>query len=91
MRKEVSFKNRDRLIQLGITISTIRKIKGMSQEDLAEKAQISRSHLSLIEAPNSTKNFTLDIFYNIADALDVDPAQLINASVIPDEIMNKNK
>lgn len=52
MSKEgVSFKNRDRFIQLGIAISTLRKLRGMSQDQLAEKANMSRSHLSAIEAP----------------------------------------
>ena len=40
MSKEgVSFKNRDRFIQLGIAISTLRKLRGMSQDQLAEKAK----------------------------------------------------
>ena len=30
MRKEVAFKNRDRFIQLGIAISSLRKVRGMS-------------------------------------------------------------
>ena len=37
MGKEIDFKNRDRLIQIGITISTVRRLRGMSQEKLAEK------------------------------------------------------
>ena len=40
MSKEVSFKNRDRFIQLGIAIAALRRFKGMSQEGLAEKAGI---------------------------------------------------
>lgn len=52
MSKKISFKNRDRFIELGITISALRKMRGMTQEQLAEKANISRSHLSCIEAPN---------------------------------------
>lgn len=58
MRKEVSFKNRDRFIQLGIAISSLRKVRGMSQEKLAEKANISRSLLSVIEAPNAAHSFS---------------------------------
>ena len=38
MSKEVSFKNRDRFIQLGVAIAALRKLKGLSQEKLAEKA-----------------------------------------------------
>ena len=91
MSKEVSFKNRDRFIQLGIAISTLRKMRGLSQEKLAERAGISRSLLSSIEAPGVAKAFSLKIFYDIADALDVDPADLITASVFPDRILNKKK
>ena len=90
MRKEVSFKNRDRFIQLGIAISSLRKVRGMSQEKLAEKANISRSLLSVIEAPNAAHSFSLEVLYDIADALDVTPADLINASLFSDNI-NNNK
>ncbi len=91
MSKEVSFKNRDRFIQLGIAISTLRKMRGLSQEKLAEKAGISRSLLSVIEAPNVPKAFSLEVFYDISDALDIDPADLITASVFPDRILNKKQ
>ncbi len=40
MGKEVDYRNRDRFIQLGIAISTLRRIRGLSQEQLAEKANI---------------------------------------------------
>ena len=88
MGKEVDYKNRDRFIQLGIAISTLRRIRGLSQEKLSEKANISRSLLSNIEAPNMAYNFSVEVLYNIADALDVAPEQLIKASVFPDEIIN---
>ena len=89
MGKNVKFKNRDRFIQLGIAISALRKMNGMSQEELAEKAGISRTHLSMIEAPNAAHSFSLEAFFDIADALEVDPAVLINASVFPDSIIKK--
>lgn len=89
MGKEVEYKNRDRFIQLGIAISTLRRIRGLSQEKLAEKANISRSLLSNIEAPNMAYGFSLEVFYNIADALDIAPEQLITASIFPDEIIKK--
>lgn len=90
-KEDISFKNRDRFIQLGIAIAALRKMRGMSQEQLAERANISRSHLSAIEAPGMVRAFSMDIFFNIADALEVDPADLINASVFPDRILNKDK
>ena len=90
MGKEIDFKNRDRFIQLGITISVLRKMRGMSQEKLAAEAMMSRSHLSAIEAPNVVRPFSLEILFNIADALGVAPGDLLNMTVIPDEIMNRN-
>ena len=87
MSKEVDFKNRDRYIQLGIAISTLRKMRGMSQEQLAERANVSRSHISSIEAPGIARPFSLEVFFNIADALDIDPSDLIKASVFPDSVI----
>lgn len=78
MSKELSFKNRDRFIELGIYIATLRKLRGMSQEDLAEKAGISRSHLSSIEAPNLVYPFSLEVLFDIADALEIEPGDLLN-------------
>ena len=89
MGKGVSFKNRDRFIQLGVAISALRKLKGLSQEKLAEKAGISRSLVSAIEAPGIVNSFSLEVFFDIADALEIDPADLINASVFPDQIISK--
>ena len=91
MSKEVEFKNRDRFIQLGITIAALRKMRGMSQEKLAEKAKVSRSHISSIEAPNIIRPFSLEVFFNIADALEVDPGDRINASMFSDQMINKRK
>ena len=88
MSKDIDFKNRDRFINLGITISALRKVRGMSQELLAEKAGMSRSHLSAIEAPNIVRPFSLEILFNIADALDVEPGDLLNTSLFPDKILN---
>lgn len=78
MDKEKQFNNRDRFVELGLTISYLRKLKGMSQEQLAEKAGMSRSHLSSIEAPNIVRPFSLEILFNIADALDVEASELLS-------------
>ncbi|MCI8404726.1 MAG: helix-turn-helix transcriptional regulator [Clostridia bacterium] len=82
MSKEVEFKNRDRFIEIGLVIASIRKMKGLSQEQLAARAGISRSHLSAIEAPNIVRSFSLEVLYNIADALNVNPGDLINTKVL---------
>ena len=87
MDKEVEFKNRDRFLQLGIAISALRKLKGMSQEQLAEKANLSRSYISVIEAPGMVKPFSLEALFNIADALEIDAAELLTTSKFPETIM----
>jgi len=76
---------------LGIAIAMLRKMRGLSQEQLAEKANVSRSHISSIEAPGIARPFSLEVFFNIADALEIDPADLITASMFPDRVFNKNK
>ena len=78
MGKEVGFGNRDRIIELGLVMAAVRKMQGMSQEKLAEKAQVSRSHLSAIEAPNIVRAFSVEVLYNIADALGVKAGDLLN-------------
>ena len=88
MGKEVAFKNRDRFIQLGVAISALRKVRGMSQEKLAERAGISRSLVSAIEAPGIAKGFSMETFFDIADALEIDPSELINASFLPNRILS---
>ena len=80
MSRDVEFCHRDRLIELGLTIAALRKMQGMSQEKLAEKAKISRSHLSSIEAPNIIRSFSVEILFNIADALNIRAGDLLNAS-----------
>lgn len=89
MSKEVSFKNRDRFIQLGIAIAALRKLRGMSQEKLAEKVGVSRSLISSIEAPGIANGFSLEVFFDIADALNIEPADLINTSLFPDQIVKR--
>ena len=91
MSKKTEFKNRDRFIQLGITIGTLRRLRGMSQEQLADKANISRSFLSIIEAPKTVRPFSLEVLFNIADALDVNPGDLVNAAFIPDKILDNKR
>ena len=49
MSKEVSFKNRDRFVQLGIAIAALRKMRGLSQEKLAEKLHVNTRNYQKLE------------------------------------------
>ena len=81
MSKDVSYKNRDRLLELGLAIASLRKMKGLSQDALAAKAGISRSHLSAIEAPNIIRAFSVEVLYNLADALEIRPGELLDCDI----------
>ena len=72
----MSAKHGDKYIQLGLNISYFRKLKNFSQEYLAELVDISRTHLSNIEAPNVEKSLSLDVLFDIADALNVSVSKL---------------
>lgn len=69
--KPISTDNIDKYVQLGLNIAYFRKLKGMTQEQLAEKVGISRSHLSSIGAPNIIKAFSIELLFEIADALQI--------------------
>ena len=56
-------------------IQTIRKEKGMTQEDLAFKAEIDRTYIGYIE--NSKHNITLGMLIKIASALDLEVFDLL--------------
>ncbi len=59
---------------LGLNIAYYRKMKKMTQMDLAEKAQISRTHMSRIETAECA--VSLDVVYTIAEVLEISPAKL---------------
>ena len=67
---------KERLRNLGINIKSERLRKGISQEELAEKCDISRNSISLIETGKI--NPTAIRLIEIAKVLDVDINVLIN-------------
>ena len=56
---------------LSMNVSAYRKLRGWNQYELAEKLQISRTYLSIIEAPNMKVNISLEILIALSDQLDV--------------------
>ena len=65
------YKHQEKYIRLGLNIAYHRKLKGLTQLELAEAADISRTHLSNIEAPNVPTSVSLETLFDIADALEV--------------------
>lgn len=75
--KETHFDNTDKYIELGYNIAYYRKHAGLTQEQLAEKLGISRQHMGAVEAPNIVRPISLDLLFNIAAVLNVEPSQLL--------------
>lgn len=75
--KITTFNNRDKFIELGYNIAYYRKHRGLTQEQLAEQLGISRQHLGAIEAPNILRPISLDLLFNIATVLNIEPAKLL--------------
>ena len=55
--------------KLGLNIAYYRKERGLSQMQLAEKVNISRTHMSRIE--NNDCAVSLDVIFSISKALDI--------------------
>ena len=71
--KNVVFNNDDKFRNLGYAIAYFRKRKGRTQEELAERVGISRHHMGSIEAPNMIRATSLEVIFNIATVLEVEP------------------
>jgi len=65
---------KERLIKFGNKVREIRLKKGLSQEELAEKANVHRTYIGMIE--RAEKNITLLNIEKIAIALDVSIVEL---------------
>ena len=63
--------------KLAENIRTFRKQRALTQEQLAEKAGISRPHMGAIEAPKLCRPISLELLFNLADALGVEPHKLL--------------
>lgn len=60
--------------KLGLNIAYYRKAQGLSQIKLADKIDISRTHMSRIE--NNDCAVSLDVIFSIAKALNIPVAKL---------------
>lgn len=74
---EINFDNSEKYIELGYNIAYYRKHANLTQEQLAEKLNISRQHLGAIEAPNIVRVISLDLLFNIANILEIDAYKLL--------------
>ena len=66
-------KHAEKYIRIGLNISLQRKLKKMTQIELAERIGISRTHMSNIEAPNMVTPVSLEVIFDICDVLNISP------------------
>ena len=58
-------------LQLGLKIAYYRKLRGLTQEQLAEQIERTPAFVGHVEAPNISKAVSLDTLFDIARVLEV--------------------
>ncbi len=58
-------------LQLGLKIAYYRKLRGLTQEQLAERIDRTPAFIGHVEAPNICKAVSLDTLFDIATVLDI--------------------
>ena len=66
--------------KIGQNIRRLRRAKGLSQEELAERIGISTTHMSHIETANT--KLSLPVFVALADALEVSMEDLLDTDTV---------
>ena len=69
-------KHRMKYKQLGLNVAYYRKMKGLSQNQLAEKINVSRTHMSRIETADCA--VSLDVLFEICESLQIPPDLLFS-------------
>lgn len=64
--------------QIGLKIAYYRKLRGFTQEELAEQVGLTPAFVGHLEAPNITKALSLDTLFDIAAVLDVPPSKFLS-------------
>ena len=65
---------------IGLRIAYFRKLRNLTQADLAEKVFINKNYLSHIESGSANKVLSLPLLIRISKALDVELALLVDLS-----------
>lgn len=63
--------------QIGLKIAYFRKLRCLTQEELAEQVGLTPAFIGHLEAPNITKALSLDTLFDIADVLEVSPHKFL--------------
>ena len=63
---------------LGLKVAYYRKLRGLTQEQLAERMGVDTSFIGQIEAVNIAKAISLDTLFRISGALSVPPHKFLD-------------
>ena len=63
--------------QIGIKIAYYRKLRGLTQEELAEQVGVTPAFIGHLVAPNISKALSLDTLFDIAAVLEVPPHKFL--------------
>lgn len=63
--------------QLGLKIAYYRKLRGLTQEQLAERINRTPAFIGHVEAPNISKAISLDTLFDIASVLEIPAYKLL--------------
>ena len=67
----MDYKRMNEFRLLCLTIAYYRKLRGLTQAELEEATNLSRTHISNIEAPNGKTSISLNKLFDIAEVLEV--------------------
>lgn len=74
---------------VGEQIRTIRKSKGLTQEELAEKSGLSLSYISDVE--RGTRNISLESLEKIINSLEIMPSEIFSFKEIGDSVLSDKR
>ena len=66
-----------RMKKLGLNIAYYRKLRSLTQEELAEMVGVDRAYLGKIEVPNMFMPFSLELLFKFSDALEISESDLL--------------
>ena len=62
---------------IGLKVAYYRKLRGLTQEMLADRMRVDTSFIGQIEAPNIYKAISMDTLFRISKALDTEPYKFL--------------
>ncbi len=75
--KDIDYEYVERFKRLGLKVAFYRKLKGLTQSQLAEILETSPSYIGAVESTKMYKPIGLKTLFRIADALEVQPSKLL--------------